>query len=116
METLPSPHLTHQVSLLADAAGRNVTPVTSSSFAVNRPSVHLRQEDVSDCLQNGRGSAFQQVREPHQQLALAHPDGVLDAGECEELDLQFGDGGVRAKLTIRFLKNLEKVLPHVGLD
>ena len=57
-----------------------------------------------------RGRAFQQIGEPHQQLAFAHPDGVLDAGESEEFDFQFGDGRVGAKFAVGFLKDLEKIL------
>ena len=66
--------------------------------------------------QDGRRGGFEQVRQPHQQLALAHPDGVFYAGEREEFNLQYGDGRVGAEFAIGVLKDLEKIVPHVRLD
>ena len=42
----------------------------------------------------GFGRALQQIRKPDQQSALAQPDGVVNVGEGEELDLQFGRGAM----------------------
>ena len=64
----------------------------------------------------GLGRAFQQVRKPHQQLALAHPDGVLDAGKGEEFDLQLGQGRAWAKFPMCFLKDVKRAVTHVRLD
>ena len=116
VEMLPSAYLAHQVRLPADVVAGNVTAIAGRSFAVNRPAVHLGQQDMGDGFQNSRRGGFQQVREPHQQLALTHPDGVLDGGESEEFNLQFGDGRVRTELAVLVFKDLEKNLRHVRLD
>jgi hypothetical protein len=94
----------------------DVTAITGRSNPVNWFAVHFREKNVGDSLQYSRRGPFQQIREPRQQLALAHPDGVLYAGESEEFNLQFGDGRIGAEGAIRFLKDLQKVLPHVRLD
>ena len=94
VQTLASAHLAHQVGLPADMMAGNVLAITGRGLAVNRPAVHLGQQDVGNGFQHGRGSAFQQVREAHQQFAFAHADGVLDAGEREEFHCQPRQGSV----------------------
>jgi hypothetical protein len=86
IETLASAHLAHQVSLPADVVAGHVTPVSGRGFAIDRSAVHLGQKDVGDGAQHRFRRALQEIGKPHQQFALAHPDGVFDAGKSEEFN------------------------------
>ena len=58
VETLASAHLAHQVGLPADMMAGNILAITGRGLAVNRPAVHLGQQDVGNGFQHGRGVFF----------------------------------------------------------
>src|SRR5579872_4944329 len=105
-------HLPDEVRLADDLVAADIFPVARRLSAVNGTPVHFRQQDVRNRAQNGFRRAFEQVREPHQQLAFPEPDRVVDIGEGEELDLQLGQGSAWPQFTISFLENFEQTFTH----
>src|SRR6202008_1237414 len=89
-QQLAATHLADKMGLADDFMAGDVFTVTRGLPAIDGSAVHLGQQNVRDSLQNRFGSAFQQVGEANQQAAVAQPDGVVDVGEGEELNLEFG--------------------------
>src|SRR5258708_21182578 len=58
--------------------------------------------------------ALQQVGNPHQKLALAQPNGVVDIREAEELDPQFRDLRPRPQLAVRLFEQLADFCRHLS--
>ena len=64
-------------------------------------------------MQNGFGSAFQQVGDADVELSLAQANGVVNGNERIETDVQSRRGRARAEFAIDFLKYFGKLCGHV---
>src|SRR5579864_2949405 len=105
-------HLADKVGLADDFMARDVFAVTRGLPPIDRAAVHLGQQNVRDSLQNCVGSSFQQVGEADQQAAVAQPDGVVDVGKGEELNLEFGQGSAWTELGVGLLEDFEDAGAH----
>src|ERR1700738_2126344 len=90
--------LAHQLELLADLA-----PVQIQSIAVlintrNGTTVQLAQQDISQSLDDGGGSAFQKIGNPYGQAAFFEAYGAVGVGIAAELNLDAGRLGARLQI------------------
>src|SRR5215469_7748382 len=60
---LTSTHLADQMGFANDLVAADVLAIASSVGAVDGASVHLGQQDMGDCFENGVRRAFEEVRE-----------------------------------------------------
>ena len=111
-QPLASTHLPDQVCLTDDFVAADILAIARRLPAVNRMAIHLGQQDVRDGPQNRFRRAFQQIREPHQQPAIAQPNRIVNVGEGEEFDLQLGQGSARPQLLVSFLEDFEQAFAH----
>ncbi len=81
-----------------------VAAVSRGVLAVNRLAVHLGKKNVCNRPQDVIGCPLEQVGDPHQQLALAQPDSVIDVGEAEKFDPELRNRGPRPELAVSFLE------------
>ena len=107
-----SSHLAHQMRLADDFVAADVLAIARRVGAVDWAAIHLREQDVSDRFQHGFGRAFEQVGETDEQASIAQANGVIEIGEGEELDLEFGQGSARTKFAVSFLEDFEKTGTH----
>src|SRR5438309_4535479 len=112
VEALAAAHLPHQVRLADDFTAADIFAITSRLAAIDGLPVDLREQNVSDGAKNACGSAFEQIREPHQKPTLAHADGVVDVREGEELNLQLGRGRSRPQFPVCFVKKFRQAVSH----
>ena len=112
VEALAAAYLPHQVRLADDFTAADIFAITSRLAAIDGLPVDLREQNVSDGAKNGFGSAFEQVREPHQKPTLAHADGVIDVCEGKEFNLHLGRGRSRPQRPVRFVKKFRQAVSH----
>lgn len=111
-EAFASAQLAHQMRLAHDVVAGDIFPVTRRLSPIDGLAVHFGQQNMCDGAENGLRRALQQIGKPNQQAALAQANRIVDVGEGEELDFEFGDGGSGAQVPVSFLENFEKPFAH----
>src|SRR5215813_11433732 len=80
--------------------------------AVNRLTVHLGDEDVSNRTEHVFRRPLQQVRKSHEKPAITEANGVVNVGKAVELYFQMGHGRARPQFAVGLIKYLLKARTH----
>ena len=78
---LPPPGLARVVDAFPHFAPVQIKPVAVVKLGRDRFSVELAEQDVSEGLDDGRGSAFEQIRDAHFDRAVLDPDVAIGIGK-----------------------------------
>lgn len=87
--SLPPANLPDEMCFGGEIVAGRIPSVAQCMSAVYRFAVKLGEEDVGYRMQHGFRRSLQQVRQPHQHLAFAHADGVIDVGKMIKSDFDF---------------------------
>src|SRR5271157_1262326 len=112
MQPLTSAHLPHQVRFAHNFATTHVFSVTRRMPAIDRLTIHLRQENMRDGPHNRVRRPFQQIGEPHQKPTLAQSNGVVNVREGKEFDLQLRRRSPGTQLPVYLLEDFKQSLTH----
>ena len=80
---------------------------------IDRLTIKLGEQDVSDRLQHGFGSAFEQVGKADVELSLAEADSVIDGDESIETNMHRRRGRAGTEFAIGFVKDFGELWGHV---
>src|SRR5258708_9949415 len=91
----------------------NIAAITGAVRALDRLAIKLGEQDVSDRMQHGFGSAFEQVGKADVELSLAQADGVIDGDESIETNVQGRRGRAGTEFAIGFVEDFGELWGHV---
>src|SRR5258706_13235395 len=91
----------------------DVAAIACTQNAVHGFAVELGEENVRDGPEHGLRRAFEQVRHPHVEFALAQADRVVYRDERVEGNMPGRNGRASAKSAIGFLEDLTQLKAHV---
>lgn len=112
-DMLASAHLADEASFGGNVVAGDIAAITGAMGAIDRLTIEFGEQDVSDRMQHGFGSAFKQIREADVELSLAEADGVIDGDESIETHVHRRRGRAGAKFAIGFLKDFGELWGHV---
>ena len=107
-KALAPTHLANQMGFGGDALAAGKLAELRRLLSVDLLAVQLGDQDVKDGMENILRCALQQVGEPHQDMALPQPDGIVQICKREELDLEFRQRGPRTEFTIGYFEKAMK--------
>src|ERR1017187_5114181 len=90
----------------------NVAPEAGGVRRFNGFAINLRQQNVSDGLDDVFGSALQQVGQTHLQPALPDLNVAAQAGEGIELNAKFRQRHTRPEIPMTTLKKFLNICPQ----
>ncbi len=112
-DMLASAHLADEARLGGNVVAGNVAAITGAVRALDRLAIKLGEQDVSDRVQHGFGSAFEQVGKADVELSLAQADGVIDGDESIETNVQGRRGRAGTEFPIGFVNDFGELWGHV---
>jgi len=86
-DELSAADLSQQLELLPDIAPIQIQPVAVGINGGNRTAVQLTEQDIGQCLDDRRRSAFQDIGDPHGQAAVFKAHRAIGIGVAAELDV-----------------------------
>src|SRR6266850_8379274 len=93
--------------------GGDVAAIACTQSAVHGLAVELGEENVRDGMEHGFRRAFEQVRHPHVEFALAKTDGVVDGDKGIEANMERWDRRTGPLFAIGLLKDFCELKGHV---
>ena len=112
VNVLASAHLAHESRLGGDVVMGDITAITKVLRAIDRLTIELGEEDVSDCVQHEIGSAFKQIGEADIKVSITHANGVVNGDKRIKPNMHGWCGRAGAELTIGAVKDFGE-LRHV---
>src|SRR5258708_39703222 len=104
-DMLASAHLADEARFGGNVVAGNIAAITGAVRALDRLAIKLGEQDVSDRMQHGFGSAFEQVGKADVELSLAQGDGVIGGDESIETNGQGRRGRAGTEFAIGFVKD-----------
>jgi hypothetical protein len=112
-DVLASAHLADEARFGGNVVAGDIAAITGGVRAINRLTIKLGEQDVSDRLQHGFRSAFEQIGEADVELSLAEANGVVDGDESIETNVQGRRGRAGTEFAIGFVKDFGELWGHV---
>src|ERR1700687_5634414 len=112
-DMLAPAHLADEPRFGGNVVACDIAAITGAVGAINRLTIKLGEQDVSDRMQHGFGSAFKQIGEADVELSLAEADSVVDGDESIETKMQRGRGCAGTEFAIRFVEDFGELWGHV---
>src|SRR6266849_1804266 len=112
-DVLASAHLADEPRFSGNVVAGDIAAITRAVRAIDRLTIKFGEQDVSDRMQHGFGSAFEQVGKADVELYLAQADGVVDGDESIETNMHRRSGRAGTEFAIRFLKDFGELWGHV---
>src|SRR5450631_1454094 len=112
-DVLASAHLADEAGFGGNVVAGDIAAITGAVGALDRLAIELREQDVSDRVQHGFGSAFEQVGEADVKLSLAEADGVVDGDERIEMNVHRWCGRAGGQFAIGLVKDFGELWGHV---
>lgn len=111
-DALGAARVADELGLARDCSRGGETLVTEVVGCVDGLFVELGYKDVGDGMEDGLGSAFEQVGEADVDAALAQADGGVERGKATETDGDGRHGSARAEGAVFLLKDRDKIGGH----
>jgi len=112
-DVFASAHLADEPRLGGNVVAGDVAAITGAVRAIDRLTIKLGEQDVSDRMQHGFWSAFEQVGKADVELSLAQADSVIDGDKSIETHVQGWRRRAWTEFAIGFVKDLGELWGHV---
>ena len=112
-DVFASTHLADEAGLGGNFVAGDVAAITGAVRAIDGLAIKLGEQDVSNRVQHGFGSAFKQVGDADVELSLAEANGVIDGDESIETNMHRRRGRAGTEFAIGFLRDSCEIAGHV---
>ena len=112
-DMLASAHLADEPRFGGNVVACDIAAITGAVIAINRLTIKLGEQDVSDRVQHRFRSAFEEIGKADVELSLAQADGVVDGDESIETHVHGRRGRAGTEFAIGFVEDFGELWGHV---